>query len=229
MRYPWNWPKPKHGNHFNVACYLRPTPTIDSDATSIKEMAFRLTQGQREISDKAKSLFYFVRDVIKYNMYSPFHLLEYYRASTILSRKEGYCVQKAVLLAALARAIDIPARLRFAQIRNHLLPPKALAVFGTNVMSYHGYNELYIGGKWVKATPTFDLKMCQKNRIIPVEFDGKNHATFHSHNWDRRLHIEYIHDYGYYGDVPLDKILNAWIQVYGAERVELFKRTFGKR
>ena len=217
--------KPSRG----VKEYLRPTPTIDSDAISIKETAMSLTQGQRKISDKAKCLFYFVRDEVKYNPYSPFHLLEYYRASTILSRKEGYCVQKAVLLAALARAVDIPARLGFAQLRNYLLPPKALTMFGTNVMASHGYTELHIGRRWIKVTPTFDLKMCQKNRIIPVEFDGKNRATFHSHNQEGRMHIEYIHDCGHYHDVPLDKILNAWVQVYGLKRVEWYKANFGKR
>jgi len=208
--------------------YLRPTPVIDCNNISLQEKAEDLTQEQENVIEKAKSLFYFVRDEVKYNMYSPFHLFEHYRASTILSRGEGYCIQKAVLLAALARAIGIPARLRFTKLRNHLLPPRALEVFGTNIMSCHGYTELYIGGKWIKATPTFDLKMCQESRIIPVEFDGKNHAIFHSHNQDGRLHIEYIHDCGHYQDVPLDKILNAWVQVYGFERVEWYKTTFGK-
>lgn len=208
--------------------YLKPTLTIDCDAKSIKEMAQDLTRGREETTEKARVLFYFVRDEIKYNPYSPFHLLEHYRASTILSRREGYCVQKAVLLAALARAVDIPARLRFARLRNHLLPPKALTLLGTNVMSSHGYDELYINGKWIKATPIFDLKMCLENRIIPVEFDGTSDATFHPYNQDGRLHIEYIEDCGHYPDVPLDKILSAWVQAYGSERVEWYKVNFGK-
>ena len=206
--------------------YLKPTSFIDCGANSIKEKAQALTNGQGQISDKARSLFYFVRDKIKYNMYSPFYLPEYYRASTILRRREGYCVQKAVLLAALARATGIPTRLRFADIRNHALSPKAAEAIGTNLLVCHAYDELHIDGKWVKTAPTFDIKTCQENRIIPVEFDGKNDAIFHSHNQDGKLHIEYVHDHGHYQDVPLDEILNAWTQAYSSERVKQMRDTF---
>jgi len=206
--------------------YLKPTPYIDCETKSIKEKARDLTKGQENITDKAKRLFYFVRDEIKYNPYSPFHLPEHYRASNILDRGGGYCVQKAVLLATLARAAGIPARLRFADIRNYILPEKLAKEMGTNLFTYHGYDELYIEGKWVKATPAFDIKMCQENQIIPVEFDGKNDATFHSHNRDGKLHIKYFNDYGHYQDVPLDEILEAWVKAYGSERIEQFKMTY---
>ena len=206
--------------------YLKPTPSIDCESMSITEKAQALTKGQGQITDKAKSLFYFVRDKVKYNPYSPFYLPEHYRASNILSRGEGYCVQKAVLLAALARASGIPTRLRLVDIRNYIVSKKLADMMGTDLFTYHGYDELYIGGKWVKATPAFDLKMCQENRIIPVEFDGETDAIFHSHNQDGKLHIEYVRDHGYYLDVPLDEILNAWTQAYGSERVKQMRETF---
>lgn len=195
--------------------YLKPTPTIDCDTSSIKEKAQDLTKQQEKVIEKAKSLFYFVRDDIKYHMHLPQHLLEHYRASWILDRGQGYCVQKAVLLVALARAVGIPARLRFADIRNHLVSKELAEQMMTDLFVYHAYGELYIEGKWVKATPAFDRKMCQEKRIIPVEFDGKNHAMFHSHNRDGKLHIEYVRDHGHYQDVPLDEILDARIQTYG--------------
>jgi len=202
--------------------YLRPTPVIDCDATSIKEKAQDLAKGQEKISEKAKCLFYFVRDEIKYNPYSLPCLLEQYRASTILEKGEGYCVQKAVLLAALARATGIPTRLRFADIRNHIVPQKLAEMMRTNLFTYHGYAELYLERKWIKATPVFNLKICQKNRIMPVEFDGRNHAMFHSHNQDGKSHIEYVQDHGHYDDLPLNEILDAWDQVYGSDCVERF-------
>jgi transglutaminase-like putative cysteine protease len=192
--------------NFQMEKYLAPTATIDCDSNSIQEKARDLTKGQEDTITKAKSLFYFVRDEIKYNPYLPKYLPEHFRASNTLSRGEGYCVQKAVLLVASARAAGIPARLGFAKIRNNLMPKKLVEVMGTDVFPYHGYASLYIEGRWVKATPAFDLRMCQKNRIIPVEFDGKNDAIFHSHNQDGNLHIEYLLDRGYYDDVPLDEI-----------------------
>ena len=207
--------------------YLKPTPSIECEANSVKEKAKVLTKGQRQIAEKAMSLFYFVRDEIRYNMYSPFYLPEHYRASKILERGEGYCVQKAILLAALARAVGIPTRLRVVDIRNHTLTEKAMEILGTNLLAYHTYDEFYIDGRWIKAAPTFDIKMCQENHIIPVEFDGKNDALLHSHNQDGKLHIEYVHDYGTYQDVIVDEILDSWNQTYGTERVEWFKRTWG--
>ena len=139
--------------NFTAEEHLKPTTAIDCGARSIKEKTQGLTKRQREITEKAKCLFYFVRDEIKYNMYLPHYLLEHFQASRTLDRGEGYCVQKAVLLAALARAIGIPARLGFADTRNHLALKKLVEQMGTNLFIYHGYDELYIEEKWVKATP----------------------------------------------------------------------------
>ena len=195
--------------------YLRPTPTIDCDRKSIRKKSRTLTKGRHNSADKGKSLFYFVRDEIKYTFYVPSDLPAHFRASQIMETGEGFCVQKAVLLTALARAADIPARLHLADIRNHLLADKPRQMIGTTLVTYHGYCELYIQGKWVKATPAFDLKMCQRNRIIPVEFDGKTDAIFHRHNLDGKLHIEYVKDHGCYEDVPLDEIYDGWVRDYG--------------
>jgi len=195
--------------------YLKPTSTIDSDNTSVKGKAWELTKGQKDPADKAKSLFYFVRDQIKYNMYVPFDLIEHYKASTILQKGEGYCVQKAVLMTALARAIDMPARLGFADIMNHLLPEKFLEIHGTNLLVYHGFTELYLNDTWIRVTPIFDLEMCRKHRIIPVDFDAKNDATFHPANQDGKPHIEYVRYHGSFEDLPLDEMLNARQEAMG--------------
>ena len=209
--------------------YLRPTPTFDCDNESIKGKAQDLSAGQEKVADKAKSLFYFVRDEIKYNIYVLSDLPEYYRASRVLEVGEGFCIQKAVLLATLARAVGIPARLHLAAIRNHLMPDKLKELMGTNLFPSHGYAELYIEGKWVKATPAFDLKMCQQNGIIPVEFDGKNDAMFHSHNLDGKLHIEYIQDRGHFDDLPFDTITNLRIQALGADIFQRLRQAIEAR
>jgi transglutaminase-like putative cysteine protease len=197
--------------------YLKPTATIDSDHPSIKEKAHNIIRDKQEITDKAKSLFYWVRDEIKYNPFLAIEFSENFRASRTLERRQGFCIEKATVLAAFARAVGIPARLHFADIRNHLISDKLLKVMETNLFSYHGYTELYINGKWVKATSAFDLKMCRKNRIIPVEFDAQNDAILHSHNLDGKLHIEYIEDRGYHEDAPVEEIVARWEKDYGLE------------
>ena len=191
--------------------YLKPTPFIDSDAESIREKALQLTEGVKGEKERAKRLLYFVRDQIGYNPFSPRSLPQQFRASYTLSRGEGYCVQKAVLLVALARAAGVPARLRFAEIRNYLVPRKLLEVRGTDVFPYHGYADLCLKGRWIKVTPTFDFEVCQKARLIPVEFDGEHDAMLRPYTRDGRLHIEYLLDHGSYDDVPFDKIQEASI------------------
>jgi transglutaminase-like putative cysteine protease len=183
--------------------YLKPTDIINCDHVMVQAKANQVTIGQKDVVEKAKSLFYFVRDEIKYNPFLPRYLPEHFRASNTLVRREGFCVQKAVLLVALSRAVKIPARLGFAVIRNHLLPDKLAEMLIINVLPDHGYAELNINGRWVKATPAIDIKTCQKNRMIPVEFDGQNDAKFHSHTQEGKLYIEYLLDRGPYEDVPL--------------------------
>ena len=203
--------------------YLRPTPVIDCDHPSIREKSENLTRGQDDFSEKAKSLFYFVRDEIRYNFYPPsFAPEELFRASHTLFVGEGFCIPKAILLAALARAAGIPAALGFADIINHLLSGKAMEFMGTNLLRLHGYVVLFLEGKWVKATPAFDLKMCEENRLIPVEFDGKSDAMLPSHDRDGRVHIEYVNglshqvyvkDLGhYYDDIQPERLVDALME-----------------
>jgi transglutaminase-like putative cysteine protease len=212
----------------SVEDYLKHTATIDCDNQLIKGKARNLTKGANDTPAKARNLFYWVRDEIRYNPLVPPEVLEGYRASETLKRREGFCVEKAAVLAAFARAVGIPARLHFADIRNHLVSSRLLELMGTNLFSYHGYTELYIGEEWVKATPAFDLKMCQEHRIIPVEFDGQHHALFHSHNSDGNLHIEYVKDHGYRNDVPVEEILAAWMQHYGTGARERLSRVLSE-
>lgn len=208
----------------DVEDYLKPTATIDCSSQLIRDKALSLAEGVDDTPSKAKALFYWVRDEIKYNPLVSLEVLESYRVSKTLKRREGFCVEKAAVLAALARALGIPARLHFADIRNHLVSERLLRIMGTNLFSYHGYTELYIDGDWVKATPAFDLRMCLEHRITPVEFDGQNHALLHSHDCDGRLHIEYVKDHGHRIDVPVEEILAAWMQHYGIGAQERLSR-----
>jgi transglutaminase-like putative cysteine protease len=192
--------------------YSLPTPIFDSDNADIKEKALKLTQGLDDPTDKAKALFYFVRDEIPYNLHVEKHMPEHFRASNTLKRGKGYCVQKAVLLVTLTRSAGIPARLGLAKIRNNLVPQKVLDILKTNIFPWHGYAGLYLDGKWVKATPAFDLQTCETNGFIPVEFDGRNNAMLPSHDKQGNPHVEYLLDRGPFDTVPLEDIRKALIE-----------------
>jgi len=186
--------------------YLRPTFFIDCQNPLIKAKSFELTASGKTEIEKAVSIFYFVRDAIRYNIYLPKSKREYFMASDTLSKREGYCVQKAVLLAALARAAGIPAGLGFARLKNYLLPESLKNWLGTDILPFHGYTRLYLDGKWVKVTPAFDLKLCEKNGFLPVEFDGTTDASFSAANKEGKLHIEYLADLGYSDDLPIERL-----------------------
>jgi transglutaminase-like putative cysteine protease len=193
-----------------VRKYLEPTDVIDADHDAIRKASQEVTAGKKSVRQKSVELFYFVRDQIAYNPYLPRFLPEQFQASATLARGEGFCITKAVLLAALSRAARIPARLGFAVLRNHLIPPKLASMLKTNMIPDHGYAELYLEGGWVKATPAFDLTTCLEHCIRPVEFDGVKDAVFHRLNQDGDLHIEYVRERGKYSDLPLPEI-TAWV------------------
>jgi hypothetical protein len=199
--------------------YLMCTEVIDCDASSVKEKARVLTEGLETEREKAIALFYFVRDEIKHDPYAPGLLLEDYKASITLERGNGFCQQKALLLVALSRAAGIPARVGFVDVRDHLLSYKFRKMIGGgNLLIQHGYAELYIDGKWVHASPAYDLECCQRNRFVPVEFDGINDAKDSPYNRDGRPHIEHVKDHGHYEDFPWDDIVSyrkEWVAQMG--------------
>jgi len=194
--------------------YLKPTFVIDSDSRVVREKVALLTERCSSQKEKAKVLFYFVRDAIKYDPYLALCSFEDYRASKTLLRGEGFCIQKAVVLAAVARAVGIPARLGFADIRNRLAPRELVELMGTNVFFYHGYSELWLGSKWVKATPAFNIEMCDKFDIKPVEFDGVGDTVFHERNRKGELHIEYLKYHGTFADLPFEEIRRVFRDMY---------------
>ena len=103
---------------------------------------------------KASLLYKAVRDGIRYNPYVNMRTPETFRASSVLAAGNGYCVGKAALYAAACRVHDIPARVGFADVHNHLTTEKLRQSMGTDVFTWHGFTEVYVDGAWRKATPT---------------------------------------------------------------------------
>jgi len=200
--------------------YLAPTAMIDSDHPKVVQKAREETAGcEGSPEASAVRLYLWVRDRIWYDPYSPFHLPEHYRASNVMARGRGYCVGKAVLLCALGRAVGIPSRLGFATVRNHLATRQLIEFLGSDLFVYHGFTEFHLEGRWVKATPAFNIELCRKHRVEPLAFDGRSDAIFHAYNRENRQFMEYLAFNGSFPDVPLADILSAWRATYGEERV----------
>ena len=200
--------------------YLAPTAIIDSDNKIIIEYANDtvIDAGEDPI-EKAVKLYYAVRDGIWYDPYYPFYLAEHYRASNVLKSGRGFCISKVSLLCALGRACNIPSRVGFATVRNHLATPKLLEFLGSDLFVYHGFTEFYLTGKWVKATPAFNVELCKKHNVIPLEFNGREDSIFQTYNMGKKVFMEYLEFHGIYADIPVDVILAAWEKAYGRDRV----------
>jgi len=208
--------------------YLRPTPTIDADNKHIIEAARRITAGCSSDGQKAVKLFYFVRDEIRYNVYMISVFIADFRASRILEWGKGYCVQKAVLLAALGRASGIPTRLVFAKIQNHKLPAHLLEMTGTNIFPRHGYNQFFLGGKWVSAAATFDKELCTKNGLPTVEFNGRSNAVLPEKDLKGGPFIEYVEKFTPREDLPFEWIARKISTIVGPNKRPWFNKSQGR-
>ncbi len=195
-----------------AAEYLTPTEFIEAEAPAIVELARRLSRPTPQ--QTAVALFDWVRDNIEYDPLKVLDPRELYRASAVLERGSGFCIQKAVLLAALARAAGIPSRLGFADVRNHKLNERMRKLMGTNLFVFHGYVELFLADKWVKATPAFDRATAKKAGALLVELDGINDATMHPVDPQGSPYMEYVRSRGVYADLPLEEIQRTLIEVY---------------
>lgn len=194
--------------------FRRPGSYVDSGHPAVVAFAERVGRGESSAIVKAVALYRVVRDEILYDPYVPYAALETYRASAVLARGRGYCVGKAALLAASARAVGIPARVAFADVRNHLATPRLLELTGTDLFVYHGIAELWLDGRWVKATPTFNLTLCERFHIKPLEFDGRHDAILHPYDREGRRHMEYVAQHGAFADVPVEQVMAAMRATY---------------
>ena len=128
--------------------------------------------------------------------------LEVYRASSVLAAGQGYCVGKASLLAASCRAAGIPARVAFADVTNHLTSPRLRRAMGSDLFAWHGYVELMVDGRWLKASPTFNSSLCAKIGVATLEFDGTSDALLQAFDREGRQFMRYIVQRGAFPDVP---------------------------
>ena len=194
--------------------YLTPSWFVNSDDPRIVALAREIVGAESDDVQRAVRLYYAVRDGIRYTAYNLDLRREAFRAAHVLATGQGWCVTKSVLLAALCRSLGIACSLGYADVCNHMATKKLLDFLGTNVFYYHGYNEIYLRGKWVKATVAFNRTLCEKARLSTLEFDGVHDSIYHPFDLAGHRHMEYLRDRGASADVPYDAIIATFGQVY---------------
>jgi transglutaminase-like putative cysteine protease len=194
--------------------YLSPAEYIDSDHASIRSKAEQLAGSTSDPVEQARVLYGAVRDGIRYDPYIDYTDQESYRASSVLAKGHAYCVGKASLYVALCRAVGIPARLGLADVKNHLATPRLIEAVGTDVFAYHGYVEIKPGESWIKATPTFNLSLCQKLGVPALDFSGDSDALLQPFDSAGRAFMTYVAQHGTFFDVPAKFLISEMIRLY---------------
>ena len=196
---------------------LAPTALINSDHPAVIAFAQQHAHSSGPGSSpraQAVALALAVRDGFRYDPYRCDLSPQGMRASTVLAQGYGWCVPKATLLAAVCRAAGIPARLGFADVRNHLSTARMRQSMETDTFYWHGYTEIWLDGAWRKATPAFNLSLCQKFGLLPLDFDGLSDSIYHAFDASGNRHMEYIHQRGTFDDLPLALIVQDFERHY---------------
>lgn len=195
--------------------YLGATGFFDIDHPAVRSFVDAAIVGAHDARERAVALFYAVRDRIRYDPYRITFARDAYRASQVIEAGYGWCVPKAGLLAACARAAGIPSAVGLADVVNHLNSEKLRArMGGVDVFYDHGYTGLYVDGRWVKAVPAFNIELCQRFGVRPTDFDGRGDALYQEHDAHGRRHMQYLADHGTWSDLPFEQVLADFRRVY---------------
>ena len=194
--------------------YLQPTFYFDFETQAIRDIVKTTVQATWSDKRKAIALYLKIRDGWWYDPYQLSFETENWKASKIVLREKGHCIDKSTLLISCLRAIGIPARLQLAKVKNHIAVERLIAKMGTNELTPHGMVSLFLNGKWLKVSPAFNRELCEKCQVDPLDFDGEQSAVFQEYNREGKAFMEYLEDYGHFEDLPIDFIIENIKQHY---------------
>ena len=200
--------------------YLATGRFIDCDHPAVLGYAAKHVGKAKSDIDKARNFYYAIRDGIRYNPYMKIESKVAYTASDAILTGQGWCVPKAALMVACLRINGIPARPGYSDVKNHLASKRLIDLLGSDIFLWHSYCEAYLDGKWVKSTPSFNLSLCDKFGLKPLDFDGKNDALFHEFDQVGNKHMEYLNERGAYEDVPMEEIISGFKKLYRPEYIK---------
>jgi transglutaminase-like putative cysteine protease len=211
---PHSDPRSPDRSEPDVASCLAPTATLDFDNPAVRVWADTVVEGAVGPRDAAVRLFHAVRDGPIYDPYCCVPTVPALRASATLTLGRGGCAAKAILLAACCRAVGIPARLGFADVRNHLATPHLQDLLDSDVHPWHGFALISVEGKWLRAMPAFNSRLCRRFGMDPVDWDGTRDSLLHPPDWKGRRWLEYLGDRGEYDDVPVEAIAATFHEMH---------------
>ncbi|MDN7025093.1 transglutaminase family protein [Methanoculleus sp. FWC-SCC1] len=124
----------------DLSIFLKEHPYVDYSSPLIRAKAENLFSGTKSPLERAKIAYEFVRDEIPHSFDIGADVITA-KASEVLAARTGICHAKANLLAALLRAIGIPAGFCYQHI--------TLAADDSLGYCVHCYNAVFAEGCWI--------------------------------------------------------------------------------
>lgn len=118
--------------------FLSSSVYIQTDDREIKETSYRIIGSETDALSASRKLVDWVYKNLRKRATASVP-----SAVEVLHTQEGDCNEHAILLAALARAAGIPAKINVG------------LVYLEGAFYYHAWNSLYIGGTWLPVDATF--------------------------------------------------------------------------
>ena len=159
--------------------YLQSTQYCDCNNESLKKKVYEIINSTKTKREAALKIFGFVRDEIPFNA-----TLNIFRkaSTTMKDRTVDYC-NKINLHIAFLRAVQIPARIRYAQINKEVLKPFIPGFLYNRIPNPigHAWCECYLDERWISCEALFDeplfIGMKKQNLVssedIPsIDWDG---------------------------------------------------------
>ena len=191
------------------------TEFLDHDSPSVRRFVdTALADVPDDPVRQAVALYYAVRDGIRYEVYGADLTRDGLRAGGVIDAGFGFCVHKSIVYAAAVRAIGVPSRIVYGDVRNHLSSARLRELVGGDVFCFHSLVSVHLEGNWVKATPVFNKLLCRLYGITPLDFDGKQDSLYHPYDSQGRRHMEFLRWRGEYDDVPYQTVVDGIKQAH---------------
>lgn len=187
---------------------------FDYEDVGIQQFVEALNLKDKPKSQQAVMLYHAIRDGWRYYAYQISLDRTIFKASSIINRKQGNCIEKSVVLIACLRSLGIPANISLAKVKNHIAAEAITEQYGTDELTPHGYVSLYLDGKWLKVSPTFNKELSLKYNVEPLGFDGKSDALLQQFNGNGEQFMEYLKEYGTFEEFPYDFVISNMEEHY---------------
>ncbi|MFM1801420.1 MAG: hypothetical protein RJA81_772 [Planctomycetota bacterium] len=144
--------------------YLLPSPLINSDDNRIQDVAKTATRGVNDPWEKVVA----INNWVSRNLRRKNFAVAFAPASSVVRTLSGDCTEHSVLVAAMCRAVGIPAKTTVG-----LVYVDSLGGFG-----FHMWNEVYVNRRWVAIDATFRQSEVDATHIKLGESSLSNVAPY---------------------------------------------------